>query len=145
MQLHEDQLGQIRLNNDLSELFPIFNGMKQGCVLAPTLFSTFFSMMLRQATVDLDDECASVLSAQQPIQPMAPSSPHQDPGKADVGPPLHRRCCSCHPHRKSPAVHHNLLCGRCSSASRSASRRLRFLTSPLHRKPTIRPCHHCRN
>lgn len=56
IQLHEDQLGQIRVNNDLSELFPIFNGVKQGCVLAPTLFSTFFSMMLRQATRDLDGE-----------------------------------------------------------------------------------------
>lgn len=56
IQLHEDQLGQISLNNDLSELFPIFNGVKYGCVLAPTLFSTFFSMMLRQATVDLDGE-----------------------------------------------------------------------------------------
>ena len=55
-QLHEGQLGQIRLNNDLSEPFPIKNGVKQGCVLAPTLFSIFFSMMLKQATDDLDDE-----------------------------------------------------------------------------------------
>ena len=53
---HEDQHGQIRLNNDLSEPFPITNGVKQGCVLAPTLFSIFFSMMLKQATDDLEDE-----------------------------------------------------------------------------------------
>ena len=55
-QLHEDQTGQVRVNSDLSEPFPITNGVKQGCVLAPTLFSIFFSMMLRQATEDLDDE-----------------------------------------------------------------------------------------
>ncbi|XP_072041153.1 uncharacterized protein [Amphiura filiformis] len=56
IQLHEIQLGQVRLNNDLTEPFPITNGVKQGCVLAPTLFSIFFSMMLHQATVDLDDD-----------------------------------------------------------------------------------------
>ena len=55
IQLHEDH-GQIRLNNDLSEPFPITNGVKQGCVLAPTLFSIFFSMMLKQATDDLEDK-----------------------------------------------------------------------------------------
>ena len=56
IQLHEDRHGQIRLNKNLSESFPITNGVKQGCVLAPTLFSIFFSMMLKQATDDLEDE-----------------------------------------------------------------------------------------
>ena len=55
IQLYEVQYGQIRLN-DLSEPFPITNGVKQGCVLAPTLFSIFFSMVLKQATDDLEDE-----------------------------------------------------------------------------------------
>ena len=54
-QLHEDQTGQVTLNSNLSEPFPITNGVKQGCALAPTLFSIFFSMMLRQATENLDD------------------------------------------------------------------------------------------
>ena len=54
IQLHENQRGQVRLNGDLSEPFPISNGVKQGCVLAPTLFSIFFTIMLKQATVDLD-------------------------------------------------------------------------------------------
>ena len=54
--LHDDQRGQVRLNGDLSEPFAISNGVKQGCVLAPTLFSIFFSMMLRQATEDLNDD-----------------------------------------------------------------------------------------
>ena len=56
VQLHEEQKGQVRLNGDFSEPFSISNGIKQGCVLAPTLFSIFFSMMLQQAFKDLDDE-----------------------------------------------------------------------------------------
>ena len=55
VQLHEDQRGQVRHSNDLSQPFPISNGVKQGCVLAPTLFTIFFSMMLQQANADLDD------------------------------------------------------------------------------------------
>ncbi|XP_037780164.1 uncharacterized protein LOC119576558 [Penaeus monodon] len=53
IQLHDDQRGQVRLNSDLSEPFPIVNGVKQGCVLAPTQFSIFFRMMLKQATENL--------------------------------------------------------------------------------------------
>lgn len=55
-QLHETQLGQVRHDDDLSQLFPIANGVKQGCVFAPTLFSVFFSIMLKQDTEDLDDK-----------------------------------------------------------------------------------------
>ena len=58
IQLHEGQHGQVRLNNDLSEPFPIVNGVKQGCVLAPTLFSIFFSMMLKRAMEGLDGDDA---------------------------------------------------------------------------------------
>jgi len=57
--VREDQYGQVRHRNDLLKPFPIINGVKQGCVLAPTLFTSFFSMMLKQATEDLDDEAAS--------------------------------------------------------------------------------------
>ena len=42
-------------NGSLSDSFPISNGVKQGCVLAPTLFSVFFSIMLREAKDDLPD------------------------------------------------------------------------------------------
>ena len=58
MELHEGQMGQVRLGNDLSQPFSICNGVKQGCVFAPTLFSVFFSMMLNHAFQDLDDEDA---------------------------------------------------------------------------------------
>ena len=52
-QLHEGQQGQVKHNGSLSDSFPISNGVKQGCVLAPTLFSNFFSIMLREAKENL--------------------------------------------------------------------------------------------
>ena len=54
-QLHEDQQGQVKHNGSLSGSFPIYNGVKQGCILAPTLFSIFFSIMLRETKEDLPD------------------------------------------------------------------------------------------
>ena len=56
LQLHENQMRQIQLHQDLSEPFPIKNGLKQGCIFAPTLFSIFFSMMLKQASEGLDED-----------------------------------------------------------------------------------------
>ena len=54
-QLHEGQQGQVTHNGALSGSFPISNGVKQGCVLAPSLFSIFFSIMLHEAKEDLRD------------------------------------------------------------------------------------------
>ena len=54
-QLHKGQQTQVKHNGSLSGSFPISNGVKQGCVLAPTLFSIFFSIMLREAKEDLLD------------------------------------------------------------------------------------------
>ena len=53
--VHEGQQGQVKHNGSLSGRFPTFNGVKQGCILAPTLFSIFFSIMLREAEEDLPD------------------------------------------------------------------------------------------
>ena len=55
-QLHEGQQGQVKHNGYLSGSFPIFNGVKQGCVLAPTLFSIFFNITLHEAKEDLPDD-----------------------------------------------------------------------------------------
>ena len=54
-QLHEGQIGQVKHNGVLLDSFPIANGVKQECVLAPTLFSIFFSIMLQEAKEDLMD------------------------------------------------------------------------------------------
>ena len=54
-QLLEGQEGHMKHIGSLSGSFPIFNGVKQGCVLAPTLFSIFFSIMLHEAKEDLPD------------------------------------------------------------------------------------------
>ena len=40
---------------DTSDSFPVINGVKQGCVLAPTLFSMVFAAMLHEASHDNDD------------------------------------------------------------------------------------------
>ena len=50
IQLNEDQCGPVRHCSSISEPLPIANDVTQGRVLAPTLFSIFFSMMLQQAT-----------------------------------------------------------------------------------------------
>lgn len=54
-QLHTDQQGQVKHNGELSNLFPVENGVKQGWVLAPTLFAMFFAMVLCKAKDDLQD------------------------------------------------------------------------------------------
>ena len=40
----------------MAPMVPILNRVKQGCVLAPTLFTIFFNMMLQRATEDLSDD-----------------------------------------------------------------------------------------
>ena len=41
--------GTVQHNGNVTKPFKIFNGVKQGCVLAPTLFGIFFSLLLKQA------------------------------------------------------------------------------------------------
>ena len=52
-QLHEGQQGHVKHNGSLCGSFPISSGLKQGSILAPTLFSVFFSVMLHEAKEDL--------------------------------------------------------------------------------------------
>ena len=37
--LHDGMMARVIENGDVSDPFPVTNGVKQGCVLAPTLFS----------------------------------------------------------------------------------------------------------
>ena len=51
---HNGMQARAQENGDISEPFPVMNGVKQGCVLAPTLFSIFFAAMLIDAFTDCD-------------------------------------------------------------------------------------------
>ena len=53
-QFHAGMQAQVQDNGETSEPFPVTNGVKQGCVLAPTLFSLVFSAMLTNAFRDDD-------------------------------------------------------------------------------------------
>ncbi len=53
-QFHDGMLARVQDNGEASEPFSVTNGVKQGCVLAPTLFSFMFSAMLTDAFSDSD-------------------------------------------------------------------------------------------
>nr|VZI07599.1 unnamed protein product [Spirometra erinaceieuropaei] len=48
-QLHDGMMARVTDNGAVSEAFAVTNVVKQGCVLAPTLFSLMFSAMLMDA------------------------------------------------------------------------------------------------
>nr|VZI34451.1 unnamed protein product [Spirometra erinaceieuropaei] len=51
-QLHDSMRSRVTDNGAVSEVFRVTDGVKQGCVLAPTLFSLMFSAMLMDAYRD---------------------------------------------------------------------------------------------
>ncbi|BHF76846.1 hypothetical protein SprV_0501994500 [Sparganum proliferum] len=51
-QLHDGMMARVTDNGAVSEAFAVTNGVKQGCVLAPTLFCLMFSAMLMDAYRD---------------------------------------------------------------------------------------------
>nr|VZI25412.1 unnamed protein product [Spirometra erinaceieuropaei] len=51
-QLHDGMMARVTDNGAVSEAFAVTNGVKQGSVLAPTLFSLIFSAMLMDAYRD---------------------------------------------------------------------------------------------
>nr|VZI33164.1 unnamed protein product [Spirometra erinaceieuropaei] len=51
-QLHDGMMARVTDNGAVPEAFAVTNGVKQGCVLAPTLFSLMFSAMLMDAYRD---------------------------------------------------------------------------------------------
>ena len=54
-QFHNGMLARVENDGKFSDPFPVTNGVKQGCVLAPMLFSMKFSAMLTDAFQDGDD------------------------------------------------------------------------------------------
>ena len=53
-QFHDGMQARVQNDGEFSEPFEVTNGVKQGCVLAPTLFSMMFSAMLMDAFKDSD-------------------------------------------------------------------------------------------
>ena len=53
--LHTGMMANVSIGGEVSESFSVTNGVKQGCVLAPTLFSNFLSAMLDEAFRDMWD------------------------------------------------------------------------------------------
>ena len=47
-QFHDGMLARVQNDGEFSDPFPATNGVKQGCVLASTLFSMMFSAMLTE-------------------------------------------------------------------------------------------------
>ena len=54
-QFHDGMLARVENDGEFSDSFPVTNGVKQGCVLVPTLFSMMFSAMLTAAFQDSDN------------------------------------------------------------------------------------------
>ena len=52
---HQGIQSTVYFDGATSEPFPVSSGVKQGCVLAPTLFGIFFSMLLQYAFADCED------------------------------------------------------------------------------------------
>ena len=53
--LHTGMMANVSVGGEVSESFGVTNGVKQDCVLAPTLFSIFLSAMLDEAFWDMGD------------------------------------------------------------------------------------------
>ena len=53
--IHTGMMATVNVGGEVSESFRVTNGVKQGCVLAPTLFSIFLSAMLDNAFRDMGD------------------------------------------------------------------------------------------
>ena len=53
--LHDGMRATVLDNGDTSDSFPVTNGVKQGCDLAPNLFSMVFATMLHDDSQYNDD------------------------------------------------------------------------------------------
>ena len=53
-QFYDDMQVHVQNDGEYSEPFPVINGVKQCCVMAPTLFSMMFSAMLTDDFKDYD-------------------------------------------------------------------------------------------
>ena len=105
-----------RLSTKVYRPFKITNGVKQGCLLAPTVFTLFFTMILQHVTEDLDDEDGVYIRFRIDVS-LFNVSPHKDQRETDRGAPVRWWCCPCCPYWLDHVKNNILLRG-----SRSALR-----------------------
>ena len=55
-QFYDGKLARDKYDGKVSDPFPVTNGIKRSCVLAPTLFSMTFSVMLADALLSTDGQ-----------------------------------------------------------------------------------------
>ncbi len=46
--LHDGMQAQVTVDGQVAPMFEVRNGLRQGCVLAPTLFNLYFNLVIRQ-------------------------------------------------------------------------------------------------
>ena len=70
---HEDKMAQVLDSCILSDQFYVCNGTKQGCFLAPLLFSIYFAMMLlvafQKCNIDVPIQILSLIHISEPTRP----------------------------------------------------------------------------
>ena len=61
---HQGMQARVQFDDDISDSFPIGRGVKQGCVLAPTLFGLYFSFFVHDypQQADISHRCITPLS-----------------------------------------------------------------------------------
>nr|VZI43364.1 unnamed protein product [Spirometra erinaceieuropaei] len=99
-QLHDGMMARVTDNGAVSEAFAVTNGVEQGCVLAPTLFSLMFSAMLMDAYRDerpgiriayRTDACIHSHRARTPLRRRQRPEHHLRSGDATEHGPILRR------------------------------------------------------
>ena len=46
--LHDGMLGEVTVNGQVAPEFEVCNGLRQGCVIAPTIFNLYFALVMEQ-------------------------------------------------------------------------------------------------
>ena len=71
--VHDGMVGTVSHQSSVTDEFPITGGIKQGCVLEPTLFGIYLSTMLKEVSPRNGKRDAQYSPGREPIQ----SSPFQ--------------------------------------------------------------------